>query len=186
MPEPPHNRLDLASTPSAIRYARLHAEDVLGRWPIPATVKDDALLIVDELIANAVLHAHPEQNSGPDESAGRPQVPGCSLLLRLMPDHLLILVHDQDRRPPVLREPSDQAESGRGLLLVAGLSAAWGYTYPAAGNGKSVWARVHIASDSPRGQVSAEAGKAPPAKLPREVEPSDRGMLAERGAVMSV
>lgn len=62
-----------------------------------------------------------------------------------MPDHLLIVVNDQDRKPPVLQEPSENGEGGRGFRLVAGLSAAWGYTYPNPPVGKSVWAKVLIA-----------------------------------------
>lgn len=142
MTPPTHYRLELAST--GIRHARHEAEHALGQWPIPVTVKDDALLIVGELVTNAVRHARPQRSPGQDESTGPPRVPACSLFLQLTHDHLLITVHDQDPRPPALERPGAEAESGRGLLLVAGLSAAWGYSYPPSATGKSVWAKVLI------------------------------------------
>lgn len=50
------SRLDLACEPSAIRYARRHAEVTLRHWGISAEVSYDALTIVAELATNAVRH----------------------------------------------------------------------------------------------------------------------------------
>lgn len=143
MSGPLHTRLDLPSAPSATRAARLHAEDVLRAWRVPSGAMGDALVIVDELVTNAVRHADPQPPGGQEPFAG-PEggVRGCALNLQLVPGNLLIVVHDHDRRPPVLHKPSDDAESGRGLLLVAGLSADWGYAFPSRAPGKFVWARV--------------------------------------------
>jgi anti-sigma regulatory factor (Ser/Thr protein kinase) len=135
-----HSRLDLALQPSAARWARLHARDVFTTWQIPPTAADDALLVACELVTNAVRHASPLPVLM--SPGARPPVRTCALTLQRMPDHLLICVYDQDRRPPVLKEASEDGESGRGLHLVDELSATWGYAYPNPSVGKVVWAKV--------------------------------------------
>jgi anti-sigma regulatory factor (Ser/Thr protein kinase) len=136
---PLHSRLDLASGPSAVRWARIHARDVFQEWTVPSVVADDALLVVSELVTNAVRHAG--TSSATVALKGQRHPSSCTLALRRVPDHLLIFVYDQDRRPPVLLEPSDDAEGGRGLRLVDELSAEWGYAYPHDTVGKAVWAK---------------------------------------------
>ncbi len=42
---------------------------------------------------------------------------------------------------PCVRLPSDLAEGGRGLALVAALASTWGY-HPALGGGRTVWAQA--------------------------------------------
>ncbi|MYS22824.1 Anti-sigma regulatory factor (Ser/Thr protein kinase) [Streptomyces sp. DvalAA-14] len=137
-PYPLHSRLDLTSGPSAVRWARLHARDVFREWTVPSVIADDALLVVSELVTNAIRHAGTSSTTAPSECL--PRTSSCTLTLQRMPDHLLIFVYDQDRRPPVLREPSENAESGRGLRLIDELSAEWGYAYPNGVVGKAVWA----------------------------------------------
>lgn len=156
-PHPFHSMLDLAVEPSAVRWARVHARDVFTTWQIPSATADDALLVVSELVTNAVRHARPAP-AAPTTAGVSPKVRACALVLQCMPGHLLICVHDQDRRPPVLKETSEEGESGRGLHLVAELSAAWGYAYPNPAVGKAVWAKITTgdgtAGLSPRGAAS--------------------------------
>ncbi len=76
---------------------------------------DDVLLCVSELTTNALVHGVP---------------PGRGYQLRLLlnaatpPQRLRVEVHDSGSGRPRVREPD--GESGRGLLLVAALSDAWG------------------------------------------------------------
>jgi hypothetical protein len=49
-------RLELASEPSAVRWARRHAADVLAAWRL-AHLSDVVLLVVSELVTNSVRHA---------------------------------------------------------------------------------------------------------------------------------
>jgi hypothetical protein len=139
-----HSRLDLACEPSAVRYARGHAEDTLQTWGVTGDLADDALIVVSELATNAVRHTG--RNAEPfDPARGRPKVPVCALLLWLDVNGLYVAVYDESRQVPVPRPPSDDLESGRGLQLVAGLSeGAWGFDYPAGKAGKVVWARLRL------------------------------------------
>jgi anti-sigma regulatory factor (Ser/Thr protein kinase) len=127
-----HHRLDLACDSSATRHAVAYASDVLRGWDVPRNVTADALLIIDELVTNAVRH------SGVPTSAGT-----CGLALWTCCGHLLIGVHDKTDQVPVLREVSLDAENGRGIQIVAGLSdGAWGYTIQPSQPGKLVWAQL--------------------------------------------
>lgn len=154
------SRLELACEPSATRYAVGHARDVLGRWRVPRDVRGDAVLIVDELITNAVRHAGSAAEPFAPER-GRPRVRGCALELSVVDGGLLICVHDESTQLPALRGVSLDAEGGRGLQLIAGLSEGnWGHALLAAGAGKSVWARLPLGDavrrDPPAVPVSQE------------------------------
>ena len=129
-----HRRLDLVCNSSATRHAVAYASDVLRNWDVPRDVTADALLIVDELVTNAVRH------SGISTRAGI-----CGLALWTCCSHLLIGVHDETDQVPVLREVSLDAENGRGIQIVAGLSdGAWGYTIQPSQPGKLVWAQLPL------------------------------------------
>jgi hypothetical protein len=55
---------------------------------------------------------------------------------------VLILVWDGNPQLPVRVDPAEDAESGRGLLLVETISSRWGtYATPQLG-GKAVWALI--------------------------------------------
>jgi hypothetical protein len=66
-----------------------------------------------------------------------------SLSLRYFRGCLLIEVYDTDDNPPVLSGPDDNAESGRGLVLVNALSKEWSYFFPQ-GGGKVVYCLLEI------------------------------------------
>jgi anti-sigma regulatory factor (Ser/Thr protein kinase) len=78
-------------------------------------------LLVSELVTNAVLHARSE----------------VELRLSNSADAVRVDVVDASTRPPVLRTRDDAAMTGRGLALVAELSAQWGVEETE--GGKSVW-----------------------------------------------
>jgi anti-sigma regulatory factor (Ser/Thr protein kinase) len=106
----------------SVRRARLFARDVVLEWGLEQLV-DDVQLAVSELVTNAVRHA------------------GSAVELALCIDgRLVIEVRDSD---PELRQPLEDAEadplatSGRGLQIVAALSADWGVRFHEAG--KAVW-----------------------------------------------
>lgn len=130
--QPLHTRLDLASEPSGVRWGRAHAADVLDKWEVSESIIDSALLVISELLTDAVKHAR-RVSSAPVR---------CSLLLWLNSRGLTVAVYDVDTRPPALRPASLEAEGGRGLVIVEENSEEWGYTYPSPDSGKLVWARL--------------------------------------------
>jgi anti-sigma regulatory factor (Ser/Thr protein kinase) len=130
-----HSRLELASRPTAARWARLHAKELLKGWQVPEAVAGDALLIVSELVTNAYRHA--------GDASGE-AVETCNLLMWLTTGWLTVAVQDWNAKLPVPRSAHSDAEQGRGLLLVEQLSVKWGYSIPSPHPGKIVWARLAI------------------------------------------
>jgi hypothetical protein len=123
---PYHSFLALGALPGAIPCARLHTTAVLWEWGMEALAQP-AELAVSELVTNAV-RASTDARQAAGGPAGLPVV-----ALRLAGDHkhLLVEVSDHDPRPPIPTEADPEHDGGRGLLLVAAVSARWGYYYPA-------------------------------------------------------
>ncbi|MEU4794149.1 SpoIIE family protein phosphatase [Streptomyces sp. NPDC023327] len=139
-------RTSLPGNPLAPAAARRFVRAALADWTelgVPAaagiTVRltDDAVLLVSELVTNAVVHAGT----------------AVELLCRLDgavpgedPETLVIEVSDHhpsralrsEQGPP----PPGTPEYGRGLQLVATLSESWGITYRT--GTKTVWARLPV------------------------------------------
>ncbi|MGW6458179.1 SpoIIE family protein phosphatase [Streptomyces sp. NPDC055078] len=113
--------------PDAIVHARRFTARTLRSWGAEDAM-DVALLIVSELVTNAIAHTHGQ----------------VRLDLTLAQDRLRIAVNDASPRSPARPAALDlDATGGRGLLIVEALSAAWG-SVPFAG-GKQVWAEVGLA-----------------------------------------
>jgi anti-sigma regulatory factor (Ser/Thr protein kinase) len=122
--------VDLPSDLTAAREARAVARRVLPRWRL-ASLVEPVLLVVSELVGNAVRH-------------GRPPV---NLRLRKTGEGVRVDVHDEDATAPIPVTDAGEAESGRGLLLIDALAAESGVEH-IAGDGKVVWARVEPEPDS--------------------------------------
>jgi anti-sigma regulatory factor (Ser/Thr protein kinase) len=107
--------LELEALPSAVPCARLHARQILRNWGLDHLVSD-AELLVSEIAGNAV-----QASQSPD---------GLGLLaLRLLadPERLIIEAWDQSPHDPQLREASEDAEHGRGLMVIEAVAHQWGY-----------------------------------------------------------
>jgi anti-sigma regulatory factor (Ser/Thr protein kinase) len=119
---------NLAARSTSAAEARHRTLAWLLRHSIDQEATEAAVLIISELVTNAVVH------SGSS-------VVGCAL--RIDSGSLHIEVTDQGTGPyePVVGEPSADDVSGRGLLLVSSLSKAWGVS-PAIPSGRTVWATV--------------------------------------------
>lgn len=159
-PTPPlRSYLELGALPSAVPCARLHARHVLREWGLNGLAPDSELL-VSELVTNAV-----KATAGRDEAAVR---------LRLSGDNtrVLIEVWDADPRAPAPKDlgehgiPDLQEEGGRGLFLVAALSARWDWYPTGEPAGKVVW--CELSAELPRS--SPDARPAPQGLLPRRVQ----------------
>jgi len=109
--------------PEAGVAARDVVDQACGRWRLD-DLEEVAALVVTELVANAVRHAHTE----------------FIVTITLRSRYLHLAVRDFDLRPPVRAMPSDSG--GRGLLIVEGVTAAWGFAPTI--DGKVVWATLKL------------------------------------------
>ena len=91
-----------------------------------AASTDDALLMLSELVTNAVRHAHTL----------------LRVMVSLADQTVRVEVHDDDPTLPVAPDPAHHATSGRGLRIVDDLADRWGITHN--GDGKTVWFELHL------------------------------------------
>jgi len=105
---------------------RAFLRDLLERWDV-APESDEMQVLASEVVTNALIHAHSR----------------VDLRLRKYPDRIRVEVQDSDPNPPIpttLLEDeagNEEAENGRGLLIVEALANAWGSS--PAGRGKITW-----------------------------------------------
>jgi CheY-like chemotaxis protein/anti-sigma regulatory factor (Ser/Thr protein kinase) len=114
----------LDGTLHSAREARTFTVAALEEWGVTGIV-DDVLLVVTELVNNAVTHAMSE----------------CELRISINPLSLRVEVIDQGSGTPDPLPPSPTRNHGRGLHLVDALTAAWGFE-PVKAGGKVVWAEL--------------------------------------------
>ncbi|MFF7011135.1 ATP-binding protein [Streptomyces fimicarius] len=124
----------LSPTRRGARLARLLTAAHLGAWGLPSEA-EAAAHIVAELAANATVH-------------GRVKGRDFQLALTVSANRLRIEVTDTrgDSLPPgpgAVKPPEDDAESGRGLLIVEALADHWGVT-PGPVPRKTVWAEIEL------------------------------------------
>jgi anti-sigma regulatory factor (Ser/Thr protein kinase) len=131
---PLHTFLELGALDGAVPSARLHARHVLREWG-QDRYGDSAELVVSELVTNGVKATR--------------ALAQAAIRLWLFSDRqrIAVMVWDASSQPPVRMEVNDDAENGRGLLLVEAVSDQWGWCFPGdtpAGNhhGKFVWAII--------------------------------------------
>lgn len=122
---PDTNILNIRAEPKAVRSARVFTSDNLAKWGM-SDLTDDAVLVVSELVTNAV-------NASTD-------CDDVAVWLWTDGDSVLIEVRDSAPGIPLLVEATPDENYGRGLFLVAALSKDWGAV--PAGSGKVVWASL--------------------------------------------
>jgi anti-sigma regulatory factor (Ser/Thr protein kinase) len=102
--------VELLGRPASVRKARGFTADVLADDGVEASVTEVAVLLVSELVTNAVVHAR-----GP-----------ICLTVHTDAHWVRIEVEDPVHRRPVLRAATLDALDGRGLLVVDKLATDWG------------------------------------------------------------
>lgn len=112
---------------AAIAPARRWAHDLLSE----AGVEDDLLsvliLLVSEVVTNAVAHA----------------VPPVSLIIHVNEERARVEVRDCARDLPIIKHPPPTQPGGRGVALVDMLATRWGVSYDELdGSLKAVWFEV--------------------------------------------
>jgi anti-sigma regulatory factor (Ser/Thr protein kinase) len=126
-------RVRLSADPRSAGTARRLVADACASWGL-ADLADAALLVVSELVSNAVVHA------GTD----------FDLTATVRGAYLHLAVRDGSPVPPRMPAPAGSGRpalttGGRGLYLVESCTAGWGTTV--AGDGKIVWATLRGESD---------------------------------------
>ena len=107
--------------------ARRFVSDTLRGWDVPRDVIADAVILVSELVTNAVLHA------GTD----------AYVTLELDGPRLTVTVSDTGSRgSPQVVDVTSAGTRGRGLTLVQSVSDAFG-SYPSP-TGSTVWFEVDV------------------------------------------
>ncbi len=110
-----------------MRQARRFAAECVAECA--ADARHSVILLVSELVSNAVLH-------------GGPHAPAAvvGLAVEVRPDRVRVEVDDSGPSLPVIGDGATNRVGGRGLLLVAALASRWGSIQSDAG--KTVWFEV--------------------------------------------
>ncbi|MFD0319076.1 ATP-binding protein [Streptomyces flavalbus] len=123
-----HLRSTVPARPAWATAVRRTVIEHLAELRLSPDLLDNAVLMADELFANAVRHA----SHGPDDTV--------TLTIDTSERTLRVSVADRSPVPPRSRTASDTAESGRGLAIVSALADDWGVAPPEPGApGKRVW-----------------------------------------------
>lgn len=136
---------EFRAEPSTARAARRFVTQSLSEWGLEEPA-EAAVLLVSELVTNALLHA------------------GTDLVIKLAEggDSLRVEVLDGSSAAPAIRHYAPDAATGRGLGLVAALSTQWGVT--PSDDGKAVWFELPShESGGDRSAPSAVVGPSAPA-----------------------
>jgi anti-sigma regulatory factor (Ser/Thr protein kinase) len=133
----------LAALPTSPFWARRYTRLFLDSCrEISPDIAETAELLVSEFVTNAVRFAGDPVRT--PRHSGRADASLISLSLRHFREVLLIEVYDTDSSPPIRSHPDDDAETGRGLMLVDALSKEWSYFFPP-GGGKVVYCVIETA-----------------------------------------
>lgn len=104
--------------PAAIGRARHDVEDALERRDVDRRTSGDLMLLVSELVTNAVRHARSDR---------------FEVRLDVGPETLRLEVHDEGGGFEPRIEPSDDGTGGYGLFIVDRLADRWGVERDAGG-----------------------------------------------------
>jgi anti-sigma regulatory factor (Ser/Thr protein kinase) len=119
--------MTLPASSESVRTGRQATRVVLSAWQL-SSLEENAVLVVSELLTNAVRHAR-------DTDA-------IELDLHATRAWLRIEIQDRDRQWPRPRVVNELSESGFGFVLIDALAAKWGVRETE--TGKAVWAELDI------------------------------------------
>lgn len=134
--------LTLPAAAASAAEARTFVRGLLDRWRM-VSYEEAAVLLVSELVTNAVVHAY----SAPD------------LTVRLRREVLWVGVADIGAGAPAQRPHQLDALSGRGLRLVDQIASSWGVQPRPVG--KVVWFELDRTSTAAYGSVLTGRGPRP-------------------------
>jgi hypothetical protein len=120
--------------------SRLFVRGVCSYWQCDEACTGTAELLVSELVSNAIVASGVTRFCTVGSSAST-HIKLIGLRLLELADSVVIEVWDTSRQQPLLIEPSEDQEDGRGLQLVDALSIRWRH-YDASMGGKVVWCQL--------------------------------------------
>jgi len=123
-------QFDAAASVEDVRWLRHQVALTLAAWGI-ADRADEVLVACSELLTNALMYG---------------QTPLLQVSVAEYDGWLRLTVPDRNPYPPYPATADRDDEDGRGVLLVAALSDAWGFR--ASGDGKQVFAEFQLGGDS--------------------------------------
>jgi anti-sigma regulatory factor (Ser/Thr protein kinase) len=131
------------ASPASARAARSFLRDALP-GEAEADLTDVILLLVTELVTNAVIHARTSVH----------------IQVALRGEVVRVDVQDEAPEPPVRQPASPEALNGRGLLLLDKLADRWGFEPRP--SGKTVWFEVSGIAPGPDRHYAGGAGPSVP------------------------
>jgi anti-sigma regulatory factor (Ser/Thr protein kinase) len=151
-------RVPLTAGPAAAAEARSQVRAAIHAWHVPID-PHVAVLLTSELVTNAIRHEADDNDA-------------ILLIITWADDQMRVEVHDTSRFEPLLLDAPLDAETGRGLMLVASLSTEWGFRKTTAG--KAVYFTLAPQDDldegddrnaqgdrNPQGGRNAQSGRDP-------------------------
>ena len=133
-------RISLSAGPAAAAEARSQVRAAICAWGIPVD-PPVAVLLTSELVTNAIRHEAGET---------------VMLAITCARGQLRVDVHDTSCSVPVPVDAPADAETGRGLMLVASLSTTWGFYRTHAG--KAVYFTLAFGADLDEGHDLSPQG----------------------------
>jgi anti-sigma regulatory factor (Ser/Thr protein kinase) len=104
-------RVTLPAEPAAVGAARRQVQATIQAWDVPVD-ESVAMLLTSELVTNAITHEAGES---------------LTIVITCAYGQLHVDVHDTSCTLPVPMDGPPDAETGRGLMIVANLCSSWGY-----------------------------------------------------------
>lgn len=133
-------RVRLTREPAAAAEARGEVRAAIRAWELPVD-PDIAILLTSDLVTNAIMHGRGET---------------LTLAVRRTGGHLRVDVYDASRSNLAAADEPVDTDTGRGLVLVAALSADWGsFRTPA---GQATYFTLVFQPDLPGAGDHAAAG----------------------------
>jgi anti-sigma regulatory factor (Ser/Thr protein kinase) len=104
-------RVPVATGLAAVSEARAEVRATVSAWRVPVD-PDVVALLASELVTNAIRH----------EAS-----PAVTVIIECSAGQLRVEVHDSSRAMPAPANAPADAETGRGLIIVAALADEWGF-----------------------------------------------------------
>jgi len=128
-------RCSFDAEPSSVPAARRFAREVLSSRHCPEAAVEAVLLVLSELVTNAVIHARTE----------------VEVVVVRRPGVVRVEVVDRAREHVRRRDAADDEQGGRGMALIDALTEAWGVEDRPAG--KAVWFEVQLGEGEGEGDA---------------------------------